>query len=105
MAAIFRYDTPAVQRLLDSGVSPNTWQDEIGPEEVPESALMLAADVGDKRIVQMLLEHGAGINEGDAWGMTALDYADDSHHADVAQFLKAQGGKSILESTGGISIP
>jgi len=67
--AIQRGDTPAVSRLLASGVNPNV-KDEEG---VP--ALMLAALFADVECVEQLLKRGADPNQADTVGATALMWA------------------------------
>lgn len=97
MYAIYRHDVPAVRRLLDSGADPNAYCEGIGPEHVAESALMLAAEIGDARIVELLIKHGAKVNVVDGWGMTALDYAEDFHQWETARVLESNGARKTAD--------
>ncbi len=53
-------------------------KDVVGKRENRRNALHLAALNGHKEIVELLLSHGADINEKDDAGKTALDLAQDS---------------------------
>jgi ankyrin repeat protein len=49
--------------------------------------LCLAASTGRANIVQLLLDHGADINEVDEYGRTSLDRARKQGHVDVEETL------------------
>lgn len=49
----------------------------------PHQVLCLAASTGRANIVQLLLDHGADIDEEDDYGRTPLDRARKAGHVDV----------------------
>ena len=55
--------------------------------------LLMAVMFGHKRVVEILVDHGANLNAKPPGGMTPLTLAALRRHADVATFLRAHGGK------------
>jgi ankyrin repeat protein len=54
--------------------------------------LMGAATVGDTATVELLLEHGARVNDADADGNTAYSLAEHQRYSDVMAALSERGG-------------
>ena len=63
-----------------------------------ETALMVAATVGHKSIVEMLLQKNADVNKQDDDGSTALIYASLYGHNDIVRLLLTQGAKVNLHN-------
>jgi ankyrin repeat protein len=85
MRAVHRENIGAVRRALLFGVSPNThstwgWYNVQG-----DSALQVAAKRGNVRIVQLLLDHGATIEQADLTGAARAG------HLDVVTLLVDRG--------------
>lgn len=62
------YDLDAMAYLLDNGADPNTADNSVTP-------LMFCANLGQKPICDLLLEHGADINLAGKYGLRPLDCA------------------------------
>jgi len=86
--AIIARDEGKICQLLDEGVSPNAESDIIISSK---TFLMLAAEYGQKKIVEILVERGADINATNFLGTSALVYAIQYYHADIATFLISKG--------------
>ena len=56
-----------------------------------DTALMFAARVGDLSSMKLLVAAGAGVNDTDAWGVSATTLAAHSGYEDVVDFLLAHG--------------
>jgi ankyrin repeat protein len=56
-----------------------------------DTALLFAARVGDLESAKLLVAAGAGVNDADAWGVSALTLAAHSDYRDVAEFLLEKG--------------
>ncbi|MBI4831955.1 MAG: ankyrin repeat domain-containing protein [Candidatus Lindowbacteria bacterium] len=88
MIAAFEGNADVVRTLLAHGADINAIH------EGKETALMGAASKGHTEIVRLLIEQGADVNVvGAVTGMTALSYATDTRHTEIAQLLKAAGAK------------
>ena len=72
-----------VELLLEEGADPDVTDQAEG-----WSALMFAAAGGHVEVVRTLLEHGADASLEDREGDTALTFARDNSHADVAALLE-----------------
>ena len=57
-----------------------------------ETPLHLAAENGDKKMVELLLANQADVNATDGTGDTPLHLAVSYHHDAVAQLLREHGG-------------
>jgi ankyrin repeat protein len=77
------YDT--IKLFLDRGADVLERQGE------GDTALHEAAASGDFPMVKMLVEHGSDVHARDDDGKLPLDYAVEHKHAEVADFLRAQG--------------
>ncbi len=63
-----------------------------GMDEEGKTMLMHAAASGDLTMTNTLIDRGVGVNEADVNGWTAIDYAVEGAHFDVATLLLRQGG-------------
>jgi ankyrin repeat protein len=91
--AVALADERLVKMLLDAGADPNLGNDDA------QTPLMLAARVGSLPIVKMLVEAGADVNAREQYrGQTALMWAVDGRHADVAAFLIRKGAQVDVRS-------
>ena len=82
-------DAKAVTRLLANGADVNTkgrYDDHDGL-----TALFLAATLGYKEIVKILLRHGADVNAKTNKGLTALNSASNNGHKEVVNLLLENG--------------
>lgn len=84
--AIFTGDVAEVRRYLREGESANGFAFET-------SYLAIAAAKNEVRCAEILLDHGARINEIDMDGNTALDLAVAEGHSEMVRFLRSRGGK------------
>jgi ankyrin repeat protein len=71
-----------VRVLLEAGADPN-----IRDKVEQFTALMFAAAEGQLEVVQTLLDHRADVTLRDVDGDTALDFASQNGHSDVARLL------------------
>lgn len=74
-----------VELLLTKGTDPN-----IANHETQETPLMNASYYGHKDIVEVLLKNGADPNRKNKIGQTALDYANQKGHTDIADLLSTR---------------
>lgn len=72
--------------LLGAGADPNT-----SVKGGINSALADAAEGGDMNMVQLLVKHGADVNQAILYGHTPLMLADRAGHGDVARYLIDHG--------------
>lgn len=85
LAAIDHNCDDTVRMLVDHGADVNastTIDDYVTP-------LMIAADTGNRKIVELLLASGAQVEASDRWGSTAAEYADRKGHADIASLIRS----------------
>lgn len=80
--------TEVVRELVKAGTRIDDPLDRFG-----QTPLMQAARTGKTEIVRTLLELGAKIGAKDREGKTALDYAKEKGHAEIAEILNQAGGK------------
>jgi hypothetical protein len=76
-------DVEQVRELLGSGIDPNEHGD------IGETLLMVTARRGHTDVVQCLIEFDARPDAVDYLGWTAVDYAVEGGHLDLAEFLRA----------------
>ncbi len=81
-------DVEAVKCLLDKGHDPNVKSQPFGSAGVPPSALHLAVSNNNPKIVKLLAEAGANVNEKDYKGDSFLLIHSDG---EIAEILKAHG--------------
>ncbi len=72
-----------VEALLEEGADPNTTGEVEG-----WSALMFATAEGNREVVQVLLDHGADPSLQDKDGDTALTFAKNNNHSEIATLLE-----------------
>ncbi|HVK04266.1 MAG TPA: ankyrin repeat domain-containing protein [Armatimonadaceae bacterium] len=90
-------DVELAKRLLEEGANPESNSRTIpGPEESP---LMQAAYLGNREMIELLLEHGANVNAVNPWSQTPLHYAmngavegDSAEPVATVLLLLARGG-------------
>ncbi len=89
-------DTEAVKCLLDKGHDPNSRSDPFGSSSVrPNSALFWAVFKNFPKIVKLLIEAGADVNEKNENGIPfLLEKAQNLKHTEVAEILKDHGAKA-----------
>jgi ankyrin repeat protein len=85
LAAMLIGDYETIKLFLDRGADVLERQGEGG------TALHEAAANGDFPMVKLLVERGSDVQARDDDGKSPLDYAVDHKHAEVADFLRAQG--------------
>jgi ankyrin repeat protein len=74
--------------------SQTAWTSSCSGAHRGKTALHIAAERGNLRIVQLLLEHEVDVDVADASGCTALHYAARGAHAEVVALLLAEGADS-----------
>jgi uncharacterized protein len=96
-AAIGRKDEPRVRELLAAGADPNhQYAIDYSHKTITRTVLILAAQIGNPRIVQLLVNAGAdvkaqGLLSGSEHGLvygTALEAAEASKNSEVVAILK-----------------
>jgi hypothetical protein len=96
LQAVRKGDLAAVQAALDGGVPVDA------KFRYDRTALSFAADRGQAAIVKLLLDRGADVNAKDTfYGATALLWAAQNDHPDVAVLLLARGASGagdVLDS-------
>jgi ankyrin repeat protein len=78
--AIISGQSDQVEKLLESGVSPNV-------TDRGRSALMWAACRGQMHMVACLIDSGARVNQRDAYGFTVYLWAKEQGHEEVAALI------------------
>ncbi|MEE2822053.1 MAG: ankyrin repeat domain-containing protein [Acidobacteriota bacterium] len=87
-----------VERLLHAGANANATQ------KTGETVLMTASRSGNIQVVNLLLAHGANVNRSETRrGQTALMWAVEQQHADIARVLIEHGTDSHAESHSGFT--
>lgn len=81
-------ETAQVKELINKKVNVNA-KDKYSRDG--KTALIVAAEHGHKDVVELLLEHGANVNEKDEDGWTALIYAAVNDYKDVVELLLKHG--------------
>ena len=65
-----------------------------------DTALMFAARVGDLASAQLLVAAGAGVNDADAWGVSATAMAAHAGYGDAVEFLLEHGADPNAAASG-----
>ena len=86
--AILANDLVLISMLLSQNVDIRTAFIH-GVEEI--RPLSLAAQIGSLEIVKILVEEGANVDSTNEWGSTALFYALEANHFDIADYLLEEG--------------
>lgn len=94
-----RRSVPIVRALL--GAQRNSLWAPFIRNDISIVALHLAAEVGSMDIVELLLEHGALVDQGDSHDQTALHYAVRCKHVDIVQLLLRRGACAYYEDSRG----
>lgn len=81
MEAAVRGDATSTRRLLEAGADPDLIS------KSGQSALMMAVGEHRTEIVQILMEHGAGLSFVDSLGMTARKYAEIFNNREILEIL------------------
>jgi uncharacterized protein len=92
--AVKRGDVRAVSELLDRGTDVDA-RDHYG-----QTALMLAAHAGHRKVVEALIAHQANLNTTAKYGLNALMLALIAGHAEVARVLADAGTDLSMRGTG-----
>ena len=92
--AINRGDVQAVRDLLDRGTDIDA-RDRHG-----QTALMLAAHAGHRKVVEALIAHRANLNTTAKYGLNALMLALIAGHAEVVRLLADAGTDLSMRGTG-----
>ncbi|XP_053306920.1 fibronectin type 3 and ankyrin repeat domains protein 1 isoform X2 [Spea bombifrons] len=94
--AVTMNDEPKVTSILQTGhVKADT------PDKFGLSPLMVAAQKGYLRLVEILIDHGADVKQQDGSGKNCLMLACFSGHLDVVQYLRKQGASWESRDKGG----
>lgn len=83
--AIMRNDVQTVTKLLDSGVSVETWHNQYG------SPLIHATTLMHKQMIRLLVSRGANVNARSQYGWTPLGEAAIKNSEEVALYLVGSG--------------
>ena len=89
-------DPTILEKLLSAGANPNTQIGQYG-----NTALMVAAQYGYDKGVQVLLYALADVNIQNSDGYTALHYAADEGHLGICKMLLASGARASLTNSNG----
>jgi ankyrin repeat protein len=92
--AVKRGDVQIVLDLLGRGVNVDA-RDRYG-----QTAVMLAAHAGHRRLVETLVAHRANLDVTAKWGLSALMLAVIAGHAEIARLLARAGADLSLRGTG-----
>lgn len=91
-AAVTNNDLRHAQRLLDAGVSPNSADDD------DDTPLIMAATGGRIEMMQLLLDHGADVNQPGLNGRSALRVAIEAENVAAVTFLLKAGADPLMAS-------
>jgi len=88
------------ERLITEGINVNARDNE------GKSLLHIIAVIGQMFLAKQLIAAGSNVRATDKTGRTALDYAIENKHYDLANFLrKFDNGESCLITNGGKNPP
>lgn len=91
--AIEKRDRMVVEKVLKSGVNPNSypndWENEMMEEDM--APINIAASDGRDDIVRLLLDHGADPNLGDGFFANPLAAAAEEDHIETMRLLMSHG--------------
>lgn len=85
LMAVCRTDIRAIRSYLRRGYNPDQLWEATG-----ETALIIAAKLGNFRIVRLLVNAGANMCYIDGNDYTATDWAYENHHRRIAEFLESE---------------
>ena len=77
-----------ISKILIENKADVNWKDGF-----KTSAIIYAAGLGDKNMVELLLANGANINDNDGQGNTVLTAAKESKNKDLIKFIKEKIGE------------
>ncbi|MCX5636959.1 MAG: ankyrin repeat domain-containing protein, partial [Planctomycetota bacterium] len=96
--AVVQGDLKTVQSMLEKGdVDVNKL------DNLFSAPLMYAAYLGNSEILQLLINHGAKVNQTNQQGLTSLHLAAFSGQVDIAKQLLQAGADPSIEAMGGIN--
>ena len=102
VAAIIAKDDERVAAILKNGFNPNVYPDTLADRHAEDStpALLVAVKSGNRKIVQLLLDHGADPSKGDGWDYDALDAAIRAENLEMMSLLFKPGTRlNIKDAT------
>jgi len=94
--ALIAGDEPALLAWLEAGGQVNAM-----PSQRDLTLLMNAAHLGQERVVELLLQHGAEIDMESSKGVTALMLATACGHARVVELLLQRGAQVDMQNSSG----
>lgn len=89
--AVMAGDVPLAKTLVEAGAKPDQKMTLLG--QFVSTPLLIAASNDDSGIIEFLIGKGANPDGADADGLTALDWATLTNHADAVQMLIARGAQ------------
>ena len=104
--AVKRGDEAAVGAWLDSGgqVDATIVADDVGGVDLSGTAVLaVAASLGQERVVDLLLQRGAEIDQPNRKGQTALMHAATKGHERVVDLLIRRGADAKLQNREGVT--
>jgi hypothetical protein len=99
IAAISKGCVSVIEALLKHGADPNSKNND----EVPKSALAIAAGAGQAEIVKLLLEYGTDVNKPFGVGTTPLIEASRKRQLEVVRILLQNGANVNAEDKNGFT--
>lgn len=90
-------DIDAVRALLDYNYNVNAKDHELG-----STALMIAAEINSCALAELLLLHGANVDEQDKCGQTPLMKASINNHKDMVELLLSNGADPEIKDNSGL---
>lgn len=91
-AAVSNNDVPQAKALLESGVSP------LSADMDDDTPLIMAAAAGRRDMMQLLLDHGADVNQPGLNGRSALRVAIEAQDPQTTGFLLMAGADPLMKS-------